>query len=72
MLAKQELERFAHDVGSVRVDEFGVPVQVVSDFIPQTDLKTSAVPVAIGHSMIHLVMEDGREVWASAGHQPKR
>ncbi len=31
-------------------------------------LKTSAVPVAIGHSMIHLVMEDGREVWASAGH----
>jgi hypothetical protein len=31
-------------------------------------LKTSAVPVAIGHSMIHLVMEDGREAWASAGH----
>jgi hypothetical protein len=31
-------------------------------------LKTSAVPVATGHSMIHLVMEDGREVWASAGH----
>ncbi len=31
-------------------------------------LKTSAVPVAIGHSMIHLVMGDGREVWASAGH----
>ena len=31
-------------------------------------LKTSAVPVVVGHSMIHLVMKDGREVWASAGH----
>jgi RHS repeat-associated protein len=37
VLAKQELQRLAHDVGSVRVDELGVSVQVVSDFFLQAD-----------------------------------
>lgn len=31
-------------------------------------LKTVAVPVAAGHSMVHLVFSDGKELWASPGH----
>ncbi len=31
-------------------------------------LRTTAVPVPAGHSMIHLVVKDGRELWASMGH----
>lgn len=31
-------------------------------------LRTSAVPVPSGHRMVHLLMNDGRELWASPGH----
>jgi hypothetical protein len=31
-------------------------------------LQVSAVPVPVGHRVVHLVMEDGRELWVSAGH----
>ncbi|HEV2728454.1 MAG TPA: Hint domain-containing protein [Terriglobales bacterium] len=31
-------------------------------------LKTSAVPVPPAHRMMHLVMKDRRELWASSGH----
>jgi hypothetical protein len=31
-------------------------------------LRTSAVPVSAGHHMIHLVLRDGRQIWASPGH----
>lgn len=30
--------------------------------------KVSAVPVPAGHRVVHLVMQDGRELWVSAGH----
>ncbi len=33
-----------------------------------TIVKTAAVPVAAGHPMLHLVLSDGRELWASPGH----
>lgn len=39
VLAEQELEHFADDVGRVRADEFGVPAQVMLDFFLQADLK---------------------------------
>src|ERR1700730_17893332 len=38
ILAEQELGRFAHDVGSVCVDELGVLVQVISDSFLQANL----------------------------------
>ena len=31
-------------------------------------LKTSAVPIPLGHRMVHLLMKDGRELWVSPGH----
>jgi hypothetical protein len=31
-------------------------------------LKVGSVPVPINHQMVHIVLEDGREVWASPGH----
>jgi len=31
-------------------------------------LQVSAVPVPVGHRVVHLVMQDGRELWVSAGH----
>jgi hypothetical protein len=36
---EQELQRFADDVGRVRINEFRVPVQVMSDFFLHADLK---------------------------------
>jgi len=39
VLLEKELERFAYDVGWSCIDELGVPVQVVSDFFLQADLK---------------------------------
>jgi len=33
-----------------------------------TILETSRVPVTASHQMMHLVMADGRELWASPGH----
>src|SRR5207245_4877293 len=39
VLPEQELERLAHDVGNVRVDEFCVPVQVAPDLFLQAHLK---------------------------------
>jgi hypothetical protein len=31
-------------------------------------LRTSAIPVSPGHRMIHLMLKDGRQLWASPGH----
>ena len=39
VLLEKELERFAYDVGRSCVDELDVPVQVVSDFFLQANLK---------------------------------
>lgn len=30
--------------------------------------RVSAVPVPVGHRVVHLMMQDGRELWVSAGH----
>ncbi len=39
VLPEQELERLADYVGRVRINEFRVPIQVVSDFLLQANLK---------------------------------
>ena len=31
-------------------------------------LKVARVPVSTGHSLVHMVLADGRELWASPGH----
>jgi len=33
-----------------------------------TIIKTSKTPVAIGHQMVHIILKDGRELFASLGH----
>jgi hypothetical protein len=40
VLAKEQLEGLAHDARSVRVDELGVLIQVLSDFFVLADLKS--------------------------------
>ena len=32
-------------------------------------MKTVRVPVPPGHWMVHVVLEDGRELWSSPGHR---
>jgi hypothetical protein len=39
ILPEQELEGFTDDVRRLRIDELRIPVQVVSDFLLQTNLK---------------------------------
>jgi Hint domain len=36
--------------------------------VASTILKTSKVPVSEGHIFVHLILQDGRELWASPGH----
>lgn len=36
--------------------------------IAATVLKATRVLVPVGHQMVHLVLDDGRELWASPGH----
>ncbi len=31
-------------------------------------LKTARVPVSTGHTLVHVLLDDGRELWASPGH----
>jgi hypothetical protein len=35
---------------------------------PATVVATARVPVPTGHSVVHVVLQDGRELWASPGH----
>jgi hypothetical protein len=39
VLLEQQLERFAYNVRRVRIDELGVRVKVVSDFLLQSNLE---------------------------------
>jgi len=39
VLFKQELECFADDVGRIRIKELCIPVQVIPDFLFQSDLQ---------------------------------
>ena len=36
--------------------------------IPATIIKTTRVLVPAGHTMVHIVLDDGRQLWASPGH----
>ena len=36
--------------------------------VPGTILRTSRVPVPATHQVVHVVLSDGRELWASPGH----
>ena len=36
--------------------------------VASTLLKTSVVPVPAGHLFVHVILQDGRELWASPGH----
>jgi hypothetical protein len=43
VLLEQQLEGLADDVGRVRINEFRIPVQVISDFFLQADLKVCSL-----------------------------
>jgi hypothetical protein len=59
--------------GSVLVKDLhaGMPIWTADKSghrIAGTVVKTSKVPVPPGHQMVHLVLSDGRELFASPGH----
>ncbi len=59
--------------GPVAVENLrtGDPVWTVGESgsrIAATVLKIGHVPAPAGHQMVHILLEDGRELWASPGH----
>ena len=59
--------------GSVRVKDLqiGMPIWTIDKFghrASGTVTKTSIVRVPSTHQMVHLVLDDGRELFVSAGH----
>jgi hypothetical protein len=59
--------------GAVRVENLRVGDSVWTmnrsgERVPGTILRTSRVPVPASHQVIHVILSDGRELWASPGH----
>lgn len=59
--------------GAVRVEDLQVGESVwtkneAGQRVPGTILKTGSVPVPTSHQMIHVTLNDGRQLWASPGH----
>jgi hypothetical protein len=59
--------------GAIRVEnlQVGDPVWTVNAIgqrVAGRILRTSRVPVPATHQVVHIVLSDGRELWASAGH----
>ncbi|HEX6269143.1 MAG TPA: Hint domain-containing protein [Anaerolineales bacterium] len=59
--------------GSIAVEDLrvGSPVWTMNasgERVPATVLKTVRVAVPASHEMVHVVLSDGRELWASPGH----
>ena len=59
--------------GAIRVEELRVGDQVwtmneAGERVPAVILKAGGVRVPVTHQVIHFVLSDGRELWASAGH----
>lgn len=59
--------------GAVAVEELrvGDPVWTMNaagERIPGTIIKTGSVDVPANHQVVHIVLDDGRELWASPGH----
>ena len=59
--------------GAIRVDELRVGDQVwtmneAGERVPAVILRAGSVRVPVTHQVIHFVLSDGRELWASPGH----
>lgn len=59
--------------GSISVEalRLGDPVWTMNEVgerISATILRTSRVPVPANHQVVHMILSDGRELWASPGH----
>lgn len=60
-------------LGPMNVQDLQIGMQVWTtdkqgNFVAQPIVKTSKVPVSPSHQMIHLVLDDGRELFVSPGH----
>lgn len=59
--------------GAVAVEDLrlGNPVWTMSaagERVSATILRITSVPIPAGHSVVHITLSDGRELWASPGH----
>lgn len=59
--------------GQIAVEELqvGGPIWTVNasgERVSATILKTSRIPVPASHQMVHVILNDGHELWASPGH----
>lgn len=59
--------------GAVRVEELRAGDQVwtmneAGERVPAVIMKAGSVRVPVTHQVVHIIMSDGRELWASPGH----
>ena len=59
--------------GPVAVEDLrvGDPVWTVNaagERVPAVVLRAARLPVPVGHEVVHVMLEDGRELWVSPGH----
>jgi hypothetical protein len=55
-------------VEDLRVGDFVWTVSTSGERVSAPVLKTSSLPVSAGHQVLHLLLSDGGELWASPGH----
>jgi hypothetical protein len=55
-------------VEDLRVGDFVWTVNESGERVAVTILRTSRVPVPASHQVVHVILNDGRELWASPGH----
>jgi len=60
--------RGAVHVENLRVGDSVWTTNRSGERVPGTILRTSRVPVPSSHQVIHVILSDGRELWASPGH----
>jgi hypothetical protein len=55
-------------VEDIRVGDLVWTLGASGERIAAPVLKVARIPVSAGHTLLHIVLDDGRELWASPGH----
>jgi hypothetical protein len=55
-------------VENLRVGDLVWTMNAAGERVPATISRTTHVPVPASHQIVHVILDDGREFWASAGH----
>ncbi len=55
-------------VENIKVGDVVWTMDAAGQRVAEPVMKTARVPVSAGHLLLHVALEDGRELWASPGH----